>query len=102
VIARARPELAVQVSRHAVDPFAFPSGHATIVFALATVLGEAADDHAVQTYLYGLAVLVAVSRVYLGVHYVTDVVAGAFIGTAGAIIVLQRRERVLQPFERYM
>jgi undecaprenyl-diphosphatase len=57
----------------------FPSGHATVGFACATVLALAVPRLA--TPLFALAVLIAVSRVYVGVHYPLDILAGAALGT---------------------
>jgi undecaprenyl-diphosphatase len=59
---------------------AFPSGHATTGFACAVVLGSLAPR--LRAPLLVLAALVAWSRVYVGVHYPLDVVAGAFLGVA--------------------
>lgn len=88
-----RPRPAVeQVVVHAPLTSSFPSGHATLAFALAAVL---ASEHGRRAYFYAVASLVAVSRVYLGVHYPSDVVAGAALGYLGARVVLARREAVL-------
>ena len=56
----------------------FPSGHAATSFACATVLGLAAPRARIP--LYVLAAAVAFSRVYVGVHYPTDALAGAALG----------------------
>jgi membrane-associated phospholipid phosphatase len=56
----------------------FPSGHSVTAFALAFVLSRAYPRYAVL--FYGLAILVALSRVYLARHFPSDVVAGAAIG----------------------
>jgi undecaprenyl-diphosphatase len=61
----------------------FPSGHAASAFAFAA--GVALEKPMVGIPLLGLASAVAYSRVYVGVHYPSDVVAGAAIGTAVAI-----------------
>jgi undecaprenyl-diphosphatase len=64
------------------DP-SFPSGHATLAFACAVTIALLVPRLAVPVLLLALAV--AYSRVYLGVHYPLDVIAGAAIGTAVAI-----------------
>jgi len=61
------------------DPHAFPSGHAARAFLLAA-LGFALGPAWLGPVLAVWAVLVAVSRVALGVHYASDVVAGAALG----------------------
>jgi membrane-associated phospholipid phosphatase len=58
---------------------AFPSGHATSAFTAATLLS--AGTRASPVY-YGLAALVAASRVYTRMHHASDVVAGAVLGLA--------------------
>ena len=63
--------------------FSFPSGHATVSFACATTLALAVPRLAVP--LYALAVLISFSRVYVGVHYPLDVLAGALLGVGIAI-----------------
>jgi membrane-associated phospholipid phosphatase len=56
---------------------AFPSGHATSAFTAATLLS--AGTRAAPAY-YGLAALVAASRVYTRMHHASDVLAGAALG----------------------
>jgi membrane-associated phospholipid phosphatase len=56
----------------------YPSAHASTSFAAARVLSGTMPALAV----YGLAAAMAASRPYLGVHYPSDVVAGALFGTA--------------------
>lgn len=69
-----------------VDGLGFPSGHAVVAFTLATVMGPYLRRRW-RVALYLLAVVVAVSRVYVGAHLPLDVVAGAAYGTMiGALV----------------
>jgi membrane-associated phospholipid phosphatase len=63
----------------------FPSGHATTGFALCFTAGFLMPR--MFPAMLGVAVLIGLSRVVLGVHYPTDVLAGALVGTLGAYIV---------------
>jgi undecaprenyl-diphosphatase len=58
----------------------FPSGHAATAFATAVAVGIVYPR--LRVPLLALATLVAVSRVYLGVHYGSDVLAGSALGVA--------------------
>jgi undecaprenyl-diphosphatase len=70
----------------------FPSGHAATSFAGAVFLGLLAPKAA--PLLLALAVAVAFSRVYAGVHYPSDVLVGAALGAAvGAAVGLTSRPR---------
>lgn len=60
--------------------YSFPSGHAAHAFALASIFGRVFTRYCL--WLYSIAVMVAVSRVYLGMHYVLDIVVGAVLGFA--------------------
>jgi undecaprenyl-diphosphatase len=64
------------------DRYSFPSGHATRMVAIATVLAHFVPSAAIAGYL--LAMFVAICRVLVGVHYVSDVVVGTLIGLASA------------------
>lgn len=103
-IARARPP--------GIDPmfepsgYAFPSGHTAAAFGLFVTLALLVIDHvegrALRIFCAGYALvigtLVAVSRMYLGVHYLSDVIGGALVGTgcatAAVLIEHARRHRV--------
>jgi undecaprenyl-diphosphatase len=67
-------------------PHSFPSGHAAAatVYALVARRSERLPFAAVT----GLAALVAVSRIYLGTHYLSDTVAGVAIGAGGFALAL--------------
>ena len=77
-----------------IDSLSFPSGHATssaVVFlTIAILLTRILDKRPQQAYVMaaaiGLSLLVGLSRVYLGVHYPTDVLAGWMLGVAWAEI----------------
>lgn len=58
----------------------FPSGHACNAFMIAALFAERLRRK--RYILYGLAGVVALSRIYLGVHYPSDVIMGACLGLA--------------------
>jgi membrane-associated phospholipid phosphatase len=64
---------------------AMPSGHAAGAFAAAVAVGLVHPR--LRWPLVVLAALVALSRLWLGVHYLSDVLVGAALGTAVALIV---------------
>jgi undecaprenyl-diphosphatase len=80
---------------HAADP-GFPSDHATAAFAIAAVLIVRLGRRALPVLL--AATVLAVSRVLVGVHYPADVLAGALLGTAAAVLVCLVAARVQWPF----
>ena len=62
------------------DQFSFPSGHTITAFAVAVSLGIF-YPHLLAGLLF-IAVSVAVSRILLGMHFLSDVLAGALVGTS--------------------
>ena len=90
VIPRPRPHLDPLVP--VPHTHSFPSGHATTSFACATVLAWA--EPRLRLPLYVLAAAVAWSRVYVGVHYPVDVLAGALLGLAVGRFVLTALPRL--------
>lgn len=74
----------------------FPSGHATTAFAAAAAAAVLMPR--LRWMFLGLAALVALSRVYLGVHFVLDILAGALLGTLiGGGIALAARRTIARP-----
>ena len=101
LVERPRPPAALAVS-HATG-FAFPSGHATdaaAVYGMLAVLlarsGRGAARVAAWAGAAALIALVGLSRLYLGVHWLSDVVAGAGLGIAWLLAIFTAG-RVGQP-----
>ena len=89
VFCRIRPfdvNTAVQVLITKPRDFSFPSGHTSASFAAATALYLAKERKLFATTLV-LACLIAFSRMYLYVHYPTDVLGGILLGTVCAVTV---------------
>ena len=91
VFARPRPEVVSPVPR--VFTTSFPSGHATLsaitYLTIAALLARAYPSPILDIYFMSLAalltVLIGLSRIYLGVHFPTDILGGWCIGAAWAI-----------------
>jgi len=79
IVMRPRPDmLATSIVVGAIQrSFSFPSTHATVAFAFAYLFSR---KEAHWFWMYALASLVCLSRIYLGHHYPTDVICGGFLG----------------------
>jgi undecaprenyl-diphosphatase len=66
------------------DKFSFPSGHSITAFAVALSVGLFYPD--LQPCLLAVAVLIASSRIILGMHFLSDVLAGSAIGVGLGIL----------------
>jgi undecaprenyl-diphosphatase len=86
-VGRARPWVA-DPAIHAVPNlpggWSFPSGHASTAFAAATVVAFLRPG--LRWWVISIAALVAASRVYLGYHFTSDVLAGAVLGVAVGLL----------------
>lgn len=65
--------------------YSFPSGHTSASFSVATIIALNIPNMAI--FVMCIALLVGISRIYLGVHYPTDVLAGMILGIGVAFIV---------------
>jgi membrane-associated phospholipid phosphatase len=72
----------------------FPSGHTTSVFALAVLLALNTNDKRRSPIYLVTAIITGYSRIYLGQHFLADVVAGALIGILSALVVYWYLRRV--------
>ena len=101
LVARERPWLVIRdfvnlVPEH--DPNSFPSGHTNSAFAFALAVCVSAPKRWMKITAVCMAVLMGLSRLYVGVHFPSDVLAGALIGSlcglAGAWVVKTVWERL--------
>lgn len=87
-LSRARPyKIIEQLHTFGIElrDYSFPSGHTTASFSIATVM--ALNIPYVSLLVYAVATIIGISRIYLGVHYPTDVVAGLILGIGSSILV---------------
>ena len=95
IVARPRPfsvDDTVALLIHAPSGFSFPSGHSVSSFAASAVIFRADKRIGIPALI--LAALIAFSRLYLFVHFPTDVLAGIFIGAAFGVLTVIIGEKI--------
>ena len=101
VVARIRPydlNTGVELLISKLSDFSFPSGHTLASFEGATVLLIRNKKLGIPAMI--LAVIIAFSRLYLYVHYPTDVLAGALLGIAIAFLACFIVDKIFQKVEK--
>ena len=76
--------------------YSFPSGHTAASFSIATTI--ALNMPRLAIFVFVIAIIVGISRVYLGVHYPTDVAAGIILGTLPALLVHYKFIEIVSKF----
>lgn len=88
ILSRERPyKIIEQLNTFGINlkDYSFPSGHTTASFSIATTI--ALNMPRLSIIVFTIAIIVGISRIYLGVHYPTDVAAGILLGVGTALLV---------------
>ena len=107
LVARIRPYVLIEELELMIEQqkdFSFPSGHACNSFACAWALFRTMKKRYGVPALV-LATLITLSRIYVGVHYPTDIIAGAAIGIAAAELarfIVKTLRRRFPAFKRFI
>lgn len=95
--ARARPYLLLEwleLLVHEEASFSFPSGHSASSFACAAALTCAFGKKGALAFIP--AALIALSRIYVGVHYPSDVLIGAVLGSVVGVVVFKVSHKIVR------
>lgn len=94
IVMRHRPDVALYVD----NSFSFPSGHATAVFSVLALIWK--ELPWLKWFWLVFAVLVTFSRLYLGMHFLTDVIVGAIIGFTVGLMIVKYEKNIIGMFKR--
>ena len=84
----------VNVLTSSLDPNSFPSGHSATTLSIMTVLFSKAKEYfkhfnLIKCGVVAYAILIAFSRIYIGMHFPFDVLIGGFIGMVSGMVVVK-------------
>ncbi|MCS4535965.1 phosphatase PAP2 family protein [Corynebacterium sp. HS2168-gen11] len=85
VVQRARPPAEFQLVE--ATSYSFPSGHAATIAAIAMTITLLWSRRSVHILAWSVALLLAASRLYVGIHWATDVCAGLVLGSVWSLSV---------------
>lgn len=97
LVARPRPFLEIEELELIIAPllsYSFPSGHACSSFAAATALTLAFRHRGAWAFLP--AALITFSRIYVGIHYPTDILCGAIFGVLISLFTYELSRRIIR------
>lgn len=97
IVARTRPydiNETVHIIINKPNDFSFPSGHTGVSFAAASAIFFSGNKFGIPSLIF--AALIGFSRLYLYVHYPTDVLAGAVIGLITGFIAVKLTDGLLK------
>ena len=103
LVARPRPYLVIESLQPLLsppDPNSFPSGHTCAAFAAAVVWWNVLSTRWIRIVFMTMAVTMGISRLWVGVHFPTDVLVGALVGTLCALVVYQVAKKFTQPDDK--
>ena len=89
---RVRPNVAypdIVFQKELLSGWSFPSGHSSGVYAMAFLVSLMFPKRAVVLTVFLYAAIVSYSRVYLGIHYLSDVLAGAVLGSVVSFVLFK-------------
>jgi undecaprenyl-diphosphatase len=102
LMSRARPWVVMEGFETLVrssDPNSFPSGHTCAAFAFAIAVCMVLPQRWAKAAAVAAAVLMGFSRLYVGVHFPSDVLAGAFIGSMCGLLASWIVTKALERFK---
>jgi undecaprenyl-diphosphatase len=97
-VSRPRPFVEIFYPLIHIPDYSFPSMHAMVAFAVVPILDK--EFFNIKWFWISFAFLVSFSRIYLGFHFLSDVVFGAFLGYFIGMFIIYIEERY-KPFKRF-